>query len=142
MEVRAFFGQFVWRGINIYDVTIHPFRGSRINPTLKVCEHNRVAHASQAPLFTELCLLHSTQDLTNIDQGTGPFNQFFLTNPDCTWKKHFSRKKQEGYFAKRHVTGVITWVEMMIKMLLFTALLQIFFYSENILIFGSLFWWN
>jgi len=30
-----------------YDVTIHPSRGSRINPTLKVCEHNRVAYASQ-----------------------------------------------------------------------------------------------
>ena len=30
----------------IYDVTIHPSRSSRINPTLKVCEHNRVAHAS------------------------------------------------------------------------------------------------
>jgi len=31
---------------NIYDVTIHPSRGSRINPTLKVYEHNRVAHTS------------------------------------------------------------------------------------------------
>jgi len=46
MEVGAFFGRLVWRGINIYDVTIHPSRGSRINPTLKVCEHNRAAHAS------------------------------------------------------------------------------------------------
>jgi len=27
-------------------MTIHPSRGSRINPTLKVCEHNRAAHAS------------------------------------------------------------------------------------------------
>jgi len=33
MEVEALFGRFVWRGINIYDVTIHPSRGSRINPT-------------------------------------------------------------------------------------------------------------
>jgi len=49
MEVRALFGRFVWRGINIGDVTIHPSRGSRINPTLKVCKHNRVAHASMAP---------------------------------------------------------------------------------------------
>jgi len=40
------FGQFVWRGFKIDDVTIHPSRGSRINPTLKVCEHKRVAHAS------------------------------------------------------------------------------------------------
>jgi len=48
MEVRAFFGRFVWRGINIYDVTIHPSRSSRINPTLKVCEHNRAAHASDS----------------------------------------------------------------------------------------------
>jgi len=37
-EVRALFGRFVWRGINIYDITIHPSQGSRINPTLKVCE--------------------------------------------------------------------------------------------------------
>ena len=35
MEVRALFGRFVWRGINIYEATIHPSRGSRINPTLK-----------------------------------------------------------------------------------------------------------
>ena len=35
MEVRAVFGRFVWRGVNIDDVTIHPSRGSRINPTLK-----------------------------------------------------------------------------------------------------------
>ena len=49
MEVRALFGRFVWRGVNIDDVTIHPARGSRINPTLKVCKHNRVAHASMAP---------------------------------------------------------------------------------------------
>jgi len=49
MEVKALFGRFVWRGINIYDVTIHPSRGSRINPTLKVCEHNWAPHASMAP---------------------------------------------------------------------------------------------
>jgi len=47
--VRTLFSQFVWRGINIYDVTIHPSRGSRINPTLKLCEHNRATHASMAP---------------------------------------------------------------------------------------------
>jgi len=35
MEERALFGRFVWRGVNIDDVTIHPSRGSRINPTLK-----------------------------------------------------------------------------------------------------------
>jgi len=35
MEVRALFGRFVWRGINIDDVTFHPSRGSRMNPTLK-----------------------------------------------------------------------------------------------------------
>ena len=46
MEVGVLFGRFVWRGVNIDDVTIHPSRGSRINPTLKVCEHNQVAHAS------------------------------------------------------------------------------------------------
>jgi len=46
MEVRGLFGRFVWRGINFYDVTIHPSRGSRINSTLKVWEHNQVAHAS------------------------------------------------------------------------------------------------
>jgi len=45
MEVRALFGRFVWGGVNIDDVTIHPSRGSRINSTLKVCEHNLVAHA-------------------------------------------------------------------------------------------------
>ena len=66
MEVRACFSRFVWRGVNIDDVTICPWV-SRINPTLKVCkshaercalkinpmlkvcEHNRVAHASMAP---------------------------------------------------------------------------------------------
>ena len=48
MEVRALFRRFVWRGANIDDVTIHPSRGSRIKPTLKVCEHNWVAHASVA----------------------------------------------------------------------------------------------
>jgi len=50
MEVGALFGRFIWRGINIYDVTIHPSRGSRINPTLKMCEHNRAAHASCAQI--------------------------------------------------------------------------------------------
>jgi len=30
-------------------ITIHPSRGSRIDPTLKVCKHNWVAHASMAP---------------------------------------------------------------------------------------------
>jgi len=48
MEVRALFGRFVWRVVNIDGVTIHPSRDSRINPTLKVCEHNRIAHASLA----------------------------------------------------------------------------------------------
>jgi len=27
MEVRALFGRFIWRGVNIDDVTIHPFGG-------------------------------------------------------------------------------------------------------------------
>jgi len=49
MEVRAFFGRFVSRGVNIDDVTIHPSRGFSINPTLKVCEHNRAIHASMVP---------------------------------------------------------------------------------------------
>jgi len=35
MEARALFGRFVWRGVNIDDVTIHPSRDSRINPILK-----------------------------------------------------------------------------------------------------------
>ena len=48
MEVRALLGRFVWRGVNIDDVKIHPSRGSRINPPLKVWEHNRVTHASLA----------------------------------------------------------------------------------------------
>ena len=29
MEERAVIGRFVWRGVNIDDVTIHPSRGSR-----------------------------------------------------------------------------------------------------------------
>jgi len=45
MEVRALYGRFVWRVVNIDDVKIHPSRGSRIHPTLKVCEHNWAAHA-------------------------------------------------------------------------------------------------
>ena len=35
MEVKALFGRFFWCGVNIDDVTKHPSRGSRINPTLK-----------------------------------------------------------------------------------------------------------
>jgi len=50
----ALYGRFVWRGVNIDDVTIHPLRGSRINPALKVCEHNRVAHASEPLLLSIL----------------------------------------------------------------------------------------
>jgi len=57
MEVRALFGRFVWRGVNIDDVTIHPSRGSKINPTLKVCEHNRVAHASTATQIMYWCVV-------------------------------------------------------------------------------------
>jgi len=53
MEVRGLFGRFVWRRVNIADVTIHPSRGSSINPTLKVCEHNRVTHASQGNMFEQ-----------------------------------------------------------------------------------------
>jgi len=54
MEARAIFGLFVWRGIIIYDVTIHPSRGSRINPKLKVCEHNWAAHASPVSFVTDI----------------------------------------------------------------------------------------
>ena len=50
MEVGGVFGRFVWRGVNIDDVTIHPSRGSEINPTLKVWEHNRIAYASASVL--------------------------------------------------------------------------------------------
>jgi len=56
MEVRVLFGRFVWRGVNIDDVTIHPSRVSRINSTLKVCKHNRVAHASPPCTFDILCI--------------------------------------------------------------------------------------
>jgi len=45
MEAKALLGRFVSRAVANDDVTIHPSRGSRINPILKVCEHNRVAHA-------------------------------------------------------------------------------------------------
>ena len=55
IDVEAFFGRFVWRGINMYDVTIHPSRGSRINSTLKVCEHNRAAHTSRGRNFVVKC---------------------------------------------------------------------------------------
>jgi len=51
MKVRALFGRFVWRVVNIDTITIHPSRGSMINPTLKVCEHNQVAHV----LYPLLC---------------------------------------------------------------------------------------
>ena len=51
MEERALIGRFVARSYMdiVTIVTLHPSRGSRINPTLKVWEHNRVAHASMAP---------------------------------------------------------------------------------------------
>jgi len=49
IEVGTLFGRFVWCGVNIDNVTIHPSRRSRINATLKVCEHNHVEHASMAP---------------------------------------------------------------------------------------------
>ena len=32
---KSLFGRFLWRGVNIDDVTIHPCRGLRINPKLK-----------------------------------------------------------------------------------------------------------
>jgi len=72
MKVGALFGRFAWRWINICDVTIHPSRGSRINPTLKVCEHNRVAHASA----TYDVLLESMQYENKEDFGG---RQFCLT---------------------------------------------------------------
>jgi len=50
--------RFVWRGISIYDVTIHSSRCSRINPTLKVCEDNRVTHASRPKLASVLIRAH------------------------------------------------------------------------------------
>jgi len=72
MEVRAPFGRFVWRGVKIDDVTIHPSRGSRINPTLKVCEHNRVAHASMVPnkghLLEELAGMHNVRRIEKKQQ--------------------------------------------------------------------------
>jgi len=53
MEVRALFGRFVWRGLTSMTsqsiLPIHPSRGSRMKPTVKVCEHNWVAHASMVP---------------------------------------------------------------------------------------------
>jgi len=52
MEVRVLFARFIWRGVNIDDVTLHPSRCSGINPTLQVCEHNWVAHASPCTKFT------------------------------------------------------------------------------------------
>jgi len=51
--LRALFGWFVWRGVNIDDVTIHYSQGSRINPTLRVCKHDRVAHASNITVFCQ-----------------------------------------------------------------------------------------
>ena len=35
MEVRGLFGRFVWHGVNIDDITIHPSQGSRINSKLR-----------------------------------------------------------------------------------------------------------
>ena len=59
MEVRVHFGRFVCRGVNIDDVTIHLSRGSSINPTLKVCEHNWAADAS-----IRLITLHKVNRIT------------------------------------------------------------------------------
>jgi len=86
MEVTALFGRFVWRGVNIDDVTFHPSRGSRIKPTLKVCEHNWVAHASNAP--SECAQMHST---------TRPFAQWNLIlahlQHSKTLEKHENKDK-------------------------------------------------
>jgi len=46
MEVRALFGRFVWRGVNIDDVTIHPSRGLRINPHWR-CANTTRSHTLQ-----------------------------------------------------------------------------------------------
>jgi len=73
LEVRALFGRFVWRGVNIDDVTIHPSRGSRINHTQKVSEHNRVTHAS---------LAHKAEDNIGLSQtNTKQHNNYF------TWRR-------------------------------------------------------
>ena len=65
MEIKALFGRFVWHGVNIDDVTIHLSWCSRINPTLKVCEHNQVAYACftcKDSLFADVTLtLHKSQ---------------------------------------------------------------------------------
>jgi len=51
MEVSALFGWFVWRGVNMDDVTIHPSRGSRIN-------HTDQSHHTEAGLNNREVPLH------------------------------------------------------------------------------------
>ena len=71
MKVGALFGRFAWRWINICDVTIHLSRGSK-DQSHKVCEHNRVTHASA----TDDVLLESMQYENEEDFGG---RQFCLT---------------------------------------------------------------
>jgi len=63
MEVRALFGRFVWCGVNMDEVTIHPSRGSRINPTLKVCQNNP-SHTLQGAI-KELTAMEACKKQTN-----------------------------------------------------------------------------
>jgi len=55
MELGAFFGRFVWRGINMYDVIIHPSRGSRINPHWR-CGNTTGPHTLQWYLIRDTSL--------------------------------------------------------------------------------------
>jgi len=59
MEVRALFDRFVSPGVNIDD---DPSRGSRIKPTLKLCEHNRVTHASEVTVVSTTNLHHERKN--------------------------------------------------------------------------------
>ena len=66
MEVRALFGRFVWRGVNIDDVTIHPSVGSRINPTLKVCEPEMITIRFAGWISGRIVSLQSDMDIQKL----------------------------------------------------------------------------
>jgi len=64
MDVRALFGRSVWRGVNIYDVTIHPSRGSR---TVAFAENFHGGGFQKAKIF--LCTKIESMIIKNIKQA-------------------------------------------------------------------------
>jgi len=102
MEVRALFGRFVWRGINIYDVTIHPSPGSRINPTLK--QDSTTGEFRFTGLFLSLRLVNTHCMLHKEVWNHVVFNQ---TNTWNSWSKTWLGIELD--WSQWPIRGSFTW---------------------------------